>query len=148
MRYPELTDSQRQLLFDIVETSREAGPDHGSIFVLIFEHVQGTHTSILIEATLDEPTVKKESRGDYVTLKTLEDAGYLRIDPREKRETTRVIALTQLALDYFGWYQKPRAYKAFSSKWANLSGEEKGVIIALVIPPLARVLWELAGRFL
>jgi len=148
MRYPELTDDQRQLLFDIVEASLEAGPGQGRMWVFVQQRRHSSEIYILIEGVLDKPTISKTSWGHYVALKVLEDATYLRIDPRHDGGKTMLINLTQLALDYFRWYQRPRAYKAISSRWASLSGEERGVIMALlvtlVISPLAGALFRLA----
>jgi len=150
MRYPELTDDQRQLLFDIVEASREAGPGPHEIVALIREWSVGREIRIAVYRAPGESPVSRDCQAGYVSLKVLEDVGYLRIDPRGEQEGAPEIVLTQLALDYFRWYHKPRAYKAFSSWWANLSGEERGVIIALlvtlVLSPLAGALFGLAQR--
>jgi len=147
MRYPELTDDQRQLLFDIMETAQEAGPDYDRIVALVSEWSGGRQINLQVYRTFDKPHVSKTCQAGYVTLTVLEDKGYLKIDPRRAERRYPEIALTQLAQDYFRWYQKPRAYKAISSWWASLSGEERGVIIALVIPPLAGILFRLGQRF-
>jgi len=145
MRYPELTDDQRRLLFDIVGVSQEAGHGYYSLWVDFFRAPQ---IVISVESTRERAAISRESRGNYVTVKVLEDRGYLRVDPRHEEKTIRVLTLTQLAVDYFRWHQRPRVYRAISSWWAKLSGEERGVIIAmlvtLVISPLAGALFRLA----
>jgi len=141
-KYPALTTSQRNLLFDIVEVSQESGPGHQRIWL-----------SLKDAPNLQVFTVKgqaaqgpfRETRGDWPTLEILQDVGYLRMQPRQSTGTLQ-IALTRLVFDYYRWYQRPRLYKTFSSWWADLSGEERGVIITLAITliasPLAGVLFE------
>lgn len=117
---------------------------------LLLEWVHGREITILVDRAPGEPHVAKVCQAGYVSLAVLQDAGYLKVDPRKEEEGSGEITLTQLALDYFRWYQRPRAYRAISSWWANLSGEERGVIIAmlvtLVISPLAGALFRLAQR--